>query len=654
MKKHISVLSVILTVVIVLSSAVPAVALDTTGFEAREVTTYLYEMDKTTTLTLLFNRDLPEIPYINMLDYFGIAKICEFNCNKNDNGTYTISNDCGAMTVDIVNDTAVIENSENFLIGYGYVPEGSFFDHDQYVWAYVVESTEFTPLYLDFGKYGIDIIEKDGAVYFPVSVLNDLVVLSYVAAEYIDGCLYFTVTFTNPDGYFDRSPVYTITERSEAFAEFAYNELCFQFDNFYGCPSAAPIGALVEELGFDKALDAYSDETRLAKQLLKSTSNVDFHLGLCILSKPFFDGGHTVIALDMFTEIDITSKLCTFMTENLLHNTEEKWIAASDALSYCRSYLDYSRNLRAEKTNAEEKYEKALEWEDIAYLVICGDTAVFSFDMFSNDVLEPLSQALAYAKEQGVRNFVIDLTTNGGGLTTVVTYILALITNKNTQCAAVSEYELFQNSGTMLKLINCVDVNLDKEYNELDGELIYDFNFALLTSKYTFSAANQLSVRAKENGVMMIGETSGGGGCTVTKFYTPGCELIRSSMYYKAVLENGGDTDRGAEVDVDLRKPYTGEFDAEKYGTDDPAEAGFYDYSGFFDFESLEKLIDEFYDRGDVNNDGEKNNKDVVKLFRYVSAASLPEYLTAYDYNCDGKVDNKDIASLFRYLSTVK
>ena len=54
---------------------------------------------------------------------------------------------------------------------------------------------------------------------------------------------------------------------------------------------------------------------------------------------------------------------------------------------------------------------------------------------------------------------------------------------------------------------------------------------------------------------------------------------------------------------------------------------------------------------GDVNGDGEVDNKDVVTLFRYVSGGIKADDESAYDYNGDGEVDNKDVVSLFRYVS---
>lgn len=54
---------------------------------------------------------------------------------------------------------------------------------------------------------------------------------------------------------------------------------------------------------------------------------------------------------------------------------------------------------------------------------------------------------------------------------------------------------------------------------------------------------------------------------------------------------------------------------------------------------------------GDVNEDGEIDNKDVVVLFRLVTASSDPDYSYRCDVNEDGGVDNKDVTVLFRKIS---
>ncbi len=56
--------------------------------------------------------------------------------------------------------------------------------------------------------------------------------------------------------------------------------------------------------------------------------------------------------------------------------------------------------------------------------------------------------------------------------------------------------------------------------------------------------------------------------------------------------------------------------------------------------------------KGDVNGDGEVNNKDVVTMFRYVSGSEKLDDESAYDFNGDGSVDNKDVVALFRFVSS--
>ncbi len=55
---------------------------------------------------------------------------------------------------------------------------------------------------------------------------------------------------------------------------------------------------------------------------------------------------------------------------------------------------------------------------------------------------------------------------------------------------------------------------------------------------------------------------------------------------------------------------------------------------------------------GDINRDGEKDNKDIIALFKYISGGQAEGIDTvAADCNGDGKTNNKDVTVLFRYLS---
>ena len=61
------------------------------------------------------------------------------------------------------------------------------------------------------------------------------------------------------------------------------------------------------------------------------------------------------------------------------------------------------------------------------------------------------------------------------------------------------------------------------------------------------------------------------------------------------------------------------------------------------------KIID--YVPGDINGDGEVDNKDLTRLFRYLSDYDVEVVEAALDVNGDGEVNNKDLTRLFQYLS---
>ena len=57
------------------------------------------------------------------------------------------------------------------------------------------------------------------------------------------------------------------------------------------------------------------------------------------------------------------------------------------------------------------------------------------------------------------------------------------------------------------------------------------------------------------------------------------------------------------------------------------------------------------YIPGDINNDGNVNNKDFSRLFQYLSGWDVEVNEAALDVNGDGSVNNKDATRLFQYVS---
>ena len=125
-----------------------------------------------------------------------------------------------------------------------------------------------------------------------------------------------------------------------------------------------------------------------------------------------------------------------------------------------------------------------------------------------------------------------------------------------------------------------VDKNLDKSFDEKDKALKLDLNFAIITSNYSFSCANLMPALAKDAGIMLVGEKSGGGTCATNRYVTPDGLVYALSIGQKFVNKDGDTIDNGIQPDYDIVKI-----------NDD----GTKDYSEVYNFSKLSSLFSDFY-----------------------------------------------------------
>ena len=381
-------------------------------YEKKDVTAYRYSLDKSETLQCLFTKNLPEVPYVNVEDYLDRLYTVDFTTSS-DGDVYTVSGNGFSVVTDTSKDTVTINNYDNAL-GENIV-EVEKADIGDYIKEGAPKLSSDKPVTFDYSKYSIDLIGDDGKLYFPLTTLSDMFDCTYHAAEYIDNKLYFVQTLSvtsDADGYFDRSSVYVKLERSQAMIDYTYNELCFLMDHFYGKPPKAPMSKAIAEKGFDKALDDYPE----IKTMLKSNKRVDFQMGLLLLSEALDDGGHTIMCggmladMELYGDDDSCKMLSKFQTEMMFDDKASEIIQKQVTGDDTTELIEKARKEKLKNATLVKKWD-----EDKAVFYVKDKTALFRFDNFDHPVVRDFAWALDYASKNGIKNFVIDIATNGGG-----------------------------------------------------------------------------------------------------------------------------------------------------------------------------------------------------------------------------------------------
>ena len=649
MKKLLSSVSVILVLVMLLSMAAPLTAF-AAGDEitAKDLTAHIYSMDKTETIQCLFKSSMPDMPFISTVDFLKHIYVDEPTEVKNANGTYTVTNPNGTMVIDAQKDTIHFDSFEDFISAKENA-EGTELDV-AYVKEYApVNEGEIKGLDLDFSPYKIDIIEYDGKTYFPVSTIGLLFGATYNTAVYCEDEVYFIHSSDIVMGncYFKNSTPYNTLKRSKDLVELGYNDLCFAVDKLYGRPAQAEIASLLEEKSFDEALDEYNDDTRRAKELLLSENMVDYVLGTAYLGKVFSDGGHTAVNYPAVLSF-ITPGTAVYNELGRLAESED--FRDRTAANYAMSTLassQKSKTMAELRSDKYKDYDLVKSWDDksVSKLYVTGDTAVFAFDSFVNEAVYNFKWSLDYAKEKGIKRFVIDISCNSGGNAAVVMYIMAMITNKNKDSYVTSYRKIQTLTGNITRIDNEVDLNLDGDINDLDKSVYYDFEYAFITSNISYSCGNLLPCIAKDEGFPILGERSGGGACSLLIAYTPETFFYTLSSYNKFITKDNKDVDNGAELDFDLTK--------QKVNNEGTKTI---DYSGLYDIEGISRKIDTLYNGpvyGDVDGNGIVSINDATLIQKaaidLVSFTNLQKRLA--DVNGDGRVSVLDVTCVQKYLA---
>ena len=559
-------------------------------------------------VTLRFYDNMPNVAYISAADFQSIVLPgSTMTVTHTGAGQYTLTNADATATVNINDDVFVSDQFEAFTNQMGLLQPGManvYYDGMPFV---RYKKVSYFPLKatttLDMGTYGIDLhADGKGAVYFPFATLADMYTDLYYhhagfnGEKVVANLSVNEVELSEIDPDYNK-PLVARTIRPADLADFNYKELCFAMDHFYGYPGRVKYNDALKAKGLDKALEEDIESGPAIKKLLLSEKLSDYMIGMMGLTGVYFDG-HTAMAITsvMGNPSDSPEFYKEYQTGLMAHQ---------DVMAMVMSAVMGMRAMVADG-QAVAALRPQVYGEGVTY-VKKGDTAICVFDSFNernekawkdyyagtgpmptvenapnDDMVIFLDALKKAAADPEVKNFVIDITANGGGSADIVLAMTSLILDKSyisqdnslTGQRSIVEYE--------------VDRNFNGVFDAADQDVRYDLNFAVLTSPMSFSCGNLFPSILKDAGIPVMGATSGGGACAIQAMCTADGFCFQISSFRARLNTLDGDNiDGGVTPDIPIAADGTVEV---KLSEENSMTVK--DYSKYFDIDYLRSLLE--------------------------------------------------------------
>ena len=559
-------------------------------------------------VTLRFYDNMPNVAYISAADFQSIVLPgSTMTVTHTGAGQYTLTNADATATVDINDDVFVSDQFEAFTNQMGLLQPGManvYYDGMPFV---RYKSVAYLPLKatttLDLGAYGIDLhADGKGAVYFPFATLADMYTDLYYhhagfnGEKVVANLSVNEVQLTEIDPDYNK-PLLARTTRPADLTDFNYKELCFAMDHFYGYPGRVQYNDALKAKGLDKVLEEDVACGPSIKKLLLSEKFSDYMLGMIGLTGIYFDG---------HTAMDISSSLGKPTDHPELFKEYQAGVMAhQDVLALVMGAIASMRTMVADG-QAVEALRPKVYGEGVTY-VKKGDTAICVFDSFNerneqawkdyyagtgpmptvenapNDDMAIFLDALKKAAaDPEVKNFVIDITANGGGSADIVLAMTSLILDKS----YISQDNSLTGQRSYVEYE--VDRNFNGKFDKADKDVHYDLNFAVLTSPMSFSCGNLFPSILKDAGIPVMGATSGGGACAIQAMCTADGFCFQISSFRARLNTLDGDNiDGGVTPDIPIAADGTVEVKVSEENS-----MTVKDYSKYFDIDYLRSLLE--------------------------------------------------------------
>ena len=545
----------LLTLALLLSLCVPALAEGAHEIVGRELPLYLSTEDTGETMKLYFLDGVDDLPWVELNDWIELLTLTYTRGGTEPGYELTLATAGPVACYTRENGfTMVIDFDENTFRFMDYnmfmkIPTmstlldftsiGCFNEAGEP--ALMKKSDDYSfdrygdELVVRLGDYNIDIVNQDGLYLVPLQTMADFTMAPSTGFNtFFNGqCLILNSGITKNNEAYYAAPT---GRRSAALAEYGYNELCLALDSLYGLKNVHEIESfdqVFHQIGFDEALRGADVE--MADKVLY------------IFINQYLDDLHS-----------------SFSAFSYLTGPIDYRADSGPALANLAEHRDTHMQARAERYP-----DGAPTYEEV------GNTAYITFDHFevhadsyedyygydsAQDIPLDDSDTIAMilrAHEQITRenspieNVVIDLSCNIGGVVDTAACLIAWCLGK----ASISLKDTF--TGAMANTDYWADVNLDREFDERDT--IADKNIYCLISPVSFSCGNLVPNVFKQSGkVTLMGRTSGGGSCVVQNLSTAwGTSFNISAPRRMSFMKNGSlyDIDRGADPDYTISTP---------------------------------------------------------------------------------------------------
>lgn len=468
------------------------------------------------------------IPYVSLNDFInvmdGYITASSVKVTKNGNlYTYTkTTSDDEVVTITINPSTneITLNNFPTYIDALGNTNTYNITDKMVKATKEYIQSPETQVINLS--NYNMEIFEIDGMAILPEAVANIL----------FASPLYYNLYYTGSGYVFDSSVATTqekalfsnvTLDESIELRQYSYDTLALIIDNFFGLNNYKGITSAYG------ILEKYKDSLLS----LSSTTNIEATLNVLYYE---LDDGHTGVSSYSY---------------NSSSNKDYKYNTNVNRSNISSTYNELYTYYEASQTSSFNPFNRKTS----SLYKASGDTALVSLDSFeltgdsssqTTDTFYMLTNALE-AIGDNYSNIVINLGLNGGGSIASMIETIGLLTDED-----IVIYTYNEHTKALIKYTYQVDCDLDGDFTDNDS-YASSYDFYVLSSGYTYSAANEFVNLCNEYGyAKVLGQTSGGGACVVlptmlpdgTSFQTSGSISLANYDKENNVLEiiDGGIT----------------------------------------------------------------------------------------------------------------